>query len=52
MRRHPMLFAAGMFGVGFALSRVLKPVDSSASPQRQLTAGGSTSIGAGSGGSY
>lgn len=27
MRRHPMLFAAGMFGAGFALTRVLKPVD-------------------------
>lgn len=40
MRRHPMLFAAGMFGAGFALSRVLKPVDTSRSfdSNRQLTA--------------
>jgi acyl-CoA reductase-like NAD-dependent aldehyde dehydrogenase len=47
MRRRPMLFAAGMFGIGFALSRVLKPVDTS--EPRQLTAGSSQ---AGSGGSY
>jgi acyl-CoA reductase-like NAD-dependent aldehyde dehydrogenase len=47
MRRRPMLFAAGMFGVGFALSRVLKPVDSPA--PRELTAGTGE---LGSGGSY
>jgi hypothetical protein len=44
-----MLFAAGMFGIGFALSRVLKPVDSTSSEPKQLTAGPSQ---AGSGGSY
>jgi acyl-CoA reductase-like NAD-dependent aldehyde dehydrogenase len=49
MRRRPMLFAAGMFGIGFALSRVLKPVDSTSSEPKQLTAGPSQ---AGSGGSY
>jgi hypothetical protein len=48
MRRHPMLFAAGMFGVGFALTRALKPVDSTAlqssstGGSRQLTSGSST----------
>lgn len=31
LRRHPMLFAAGMFGAGFALTRALKPVDPAAS---------------------
>lgn len=46
MRRRPMLFAAGMFGIGFALSRVLKPVDATSSEPRQLTAGSSV------GGSY
>lgn len=51
MRRHPLLFAAGMFGVGFALSRVLKPVDASADEPRLLTTG-STNVGQGSGGSY
>ncbi|MCW2962028.1 MAG: hypothetical protein JWM90_2415 [Thermoleophilia bacterium] len=30
VRRHPLLFAAGLFGAGFALSRALKPVDPSA----------------------
>lgn len=29
MRKRPMLFAAGMFGAGFALTRALKPVDAS-----------------------
>ncbi len=52
MRRHPMLFAAGMFGVGFALSRVLKPVDSSPSAPRELTAGPTTYGDSGPGGSY
>lgn len=42
MRRHPMLFAAGMFGVGFALSRVLKPVDPSTN--RELTTTSSASM--------
>lgn len=38
VRRHPMLFAAGLFGAGFALSRVVKPIDSpSSSSTRQLT---------------
>lgn len=50
MRRRPLLFAAGMFGVGFALSRVLKPVDPSNAEPRQLTAGSSAELG--SGGSY
>lgn len=31
LRRHPMLFAAGLFGAGFALSRVAKPISSSSS---------------------
>ena len=50
MRRRPMLFAAGMFGIGFALSRVLKPVDTTPEQPRQLTAGSSSQ--GGSGGSY
>ena len=43
LKRHPMLFAAGLFGAGFALTRVLKPVDPSLAPastgSRQLGAG-------------
>ncbi len=49
MRRHPALFAAGMFGIGFALSRVLKPIDGvgSSSGPRELTTTSSASTGTG-----
>lgn len=52
MRRHPMLFAAGMFGIGFALSRVLKPVDAIPSTPLELERGPKTYVGPDSGGSY
>ena len=39
MRRHPMLFAAGLFGVGFAVTRALKPVDTAS---LQLSSGSDT----------
>lgn len=51
MRRHPMLFSAGMFGIGFALSRVLKPIDSGPAPH-ELDAGSQPSAVSGPGGSY
>lgn len=46
MRSHPMLFAAGMFGAGFALTRAFRPVEgsslgsSSTGGTRQLGSGG------------
>ena len=42
LRRHPVLFAAGLFGAGFAIARVLKPVDSSATGGARMLEPGST----------
>lgn len=41
LRRHPLLAAAGMFGVGFAMTRALKPVEQHATTP-MLTTGSST----------
>jgi cell division septum initiation protein DivIVA len=48
-RRHPMLFAAGMFGIGFALTRALRPVDSPTTTTPLLT---TTTTDGGGGGMY
>lgn len=45
-RTHPVLFAAGMFGIGFALTRALKPVDKAA--LQSTSTGGARQLGAGS----
>ncbi|MCW2928535.1 MAG: hypothetical protein JWM86_2503, partial [Thermoleophilia bacterium] len=60
VQRHPLMFAAGMFGAGFALMRAFKPVSSSAQVASTSTSrsadwntASTSSIGVGSeGGSY